>query len=90
MRSDGRFELQFRAVQKCLLSKFREARPSSVEALVAVMEETYDHLVDLSDKLTQLEGSLVAARGELSCAVQLIHLCLRCAYHMSMICTVLT
>lgn len=69
--------MQFRVVQKCLLSKFREARPGSVDALSAVMEETYDQLVELADKLVELETSLRAARSKLSCAVQLVQLCIR-------------
>lgn len=69
--------MQFRVVQKCLLSKFREARPGSVDALSAVMEETYDHLVELSDMLVELETSQRAARSNLSCAVQLVQLCIR-------------
>lgn len=69
--------MQFRVVQKCLLSKFREARPNSVDGVSVVMEETYDHMVILSDKLVALEKTLEAARRELSCAVQLVQLCIR-------------
>lgn len=78
--------MQFRVTQKCLLVKYRETRPQPIEALSVVLESTLDTILELADEALSVDRSLKKSACALSCAVQLLHCCIRCVHHSMLLC----
>lgn len=71
--------LQFRAVQKCLLLRFKDSKPSALGDVPLLLDETCNQLADLADRVDQVDRALVTARCALACGTSLILTGLRCA-----------
>jgi Bardet-Biedl syndrome 9 protein len=72
-----RQSLQFRAVQKRLLTRFKDKTPSGLSHLDTLLEGTYRQVMSLAEKSESLGSELRHADNLLSCATQLINALLR-------------
>ena len=70
--------LQIRAVQKALLVRYQEDKPTDLASLPLLMEASLHEVTDISNAVLEAEEQLAVARDDLSRATHLILCCLRC------------
>ena len=71
--------MQFRTVQKQLLVRFKESKPSSLGHTPLLLEETCVQLADLATQVEEVDKVLATAAHRLTSATFLVLVCLRCA-----------
>jgi hypothetical protein len=68
--------LQYRAVERCLAAEdIDEVAP--VQSLNVLLEETYDDILEVADKMVALDDDRQKVSNRLALAVELVHCCLR-------------
>lgn len=63
--------VQFRAIQKRILNKFKDKTPTSLDNLDAILEATYRQITTLADRHEANQQELNMAASALSCATNL-------------------
>ena len=63
---------QYRLIQKRLLGRYKDKNPSPVGALELMMKETYDKILNISDKIEQGQELLILQQSELDAFSKLI------------------
>ncbi|XP_065888680.1 protein PTHB1-like isoform X1 [Dysidea avara] len=63
---------QFRAIQKRLLTRFKDKTPSSLQHLDTLLDGTFLQLIALSDKCQSIEEELSVVNNRLCCATNFI------------------
>lgn len=79
----GRHAQQFRAIQKRLLTRFKDKTPVGLAHLDTLLDGTYMQLMALGEKNESFEAELVECSSQLSLATQLINNLLRLSVHMN-------
>ncbi|CAF5072094.1 unnamed protein product, partial [Rotaria magnacalcarata] len=74
---------QFRAIQKRLLSKFKDKTPSLLDNLDILLENTNQQILALADRYEQSRYELNRCSHDLSCATKLICLLLKISVSLS-------
>ena len=65
------YSVQFRAIQKRILNKFKDKTPSPLENLDALLEATYRQIATIADKYDINQNELLFTANSLSCATNL-------------------
>ncbi|XP_078716772.1 protein PTHB1 isoform X3 [Lampetra fluviatilis] len=68
--------VQFRAVQRRLLTRFKDKTPSPLQNLDSILEGTYQQIVELADMAQDTEARLTVAASRLRAATRLLVLLL--------------
>ncbi|XP_061410552.1 protein PTHB1 isoform X3 [Lethenteron reissneri] len=68
--------VQFRAVQRRLLTRFKDKTPSPLQNLDSILEGTYQQIVELADMAQDTEARLMVAASRLRAATRLLVLLL--------------
>lgn len=68
----GQRAVQFRVIQKRLLSKFKDKNADSLLNMDAILEGTYRQLVSLGDGAEEMEGQLVASGCKVAAIARII------------------
>ena len=63
---------QFRSIQKRLLVRFKDRNPSPLSNLDLLFEDTYRHLIVVSEKVEGNQRQLQATANSLTCATNLM------------------
>ncbi|PSN52233.1 Protein PTHB1 [Blattella germanica] len=69
--------VQFRAIQRRLLSKFKDKTPTPLTNLDMLLKETYQQILMSADEVEEIQQALSRFRCQLSCVVRLILLMLK-------------
>jgi Bardet-Biedl syndrome 9 protein len=72
--------IQFRAVQKRLLNKFKDKSPSSLENMDALLEATYRQIMQIADNYIVQKNELNLRTNSLNCTSSLYILLVALAY----------
>jgi hypothetical protein len=70
--------MQFRVVQKALLVRLKEDKPTPTGSLAVLLEATYQEVSEISDKATDVDKELQSAWNMLACGTRLLLCGLRC------------
>ena len=68
---------QFRAIQRRLLTKYKDMTPSPLTNMDQLLEETYRRLMSQADALSEEDRRLERSAAQLSCALRLLMLLTR-------------
>ena len=71
--------MQMRVIQKALLVRYKEDKPTDLASLPLLMEAAFEELTDMADAVLKVDAALVTARDSLARATRLTLCCLRCA-----------
>uniref|UniRef100_UPI00358E6E57 protein PTHB1 isoform X1 n=1 Tax=Myxine glutinosa TaxID=7769 RepID=UPI00358E6E57 len=75
--------VEFRAIQRCLLTRFKDKNPASVQGLDFLLEKTYAQMMELSESAQANQRSLVRARVALEAGGQLLLLLLQLSHDLT-------
>ena len=69
--------IQFRAIQRRLLAKFKDKTPTPLTNLDMLLKETYQQILMSADEMEEIQQALMRSRCQLSCVTRLILLMLK-------------
>jgi Bardet-Biedl syndrome 9 protein len=78
-----KYSVQFRAIQKRLLIKFKDKNPTSLDNMDALLEATYRQIVSLSDSYLNTYRELSLLSNSLNCMSRLFVLLMSLAFHLN-------
>jgi Bardet-Biedl syndrome 9 protein len=78
-----KYSVQFRAIQKRLLIKFKDKNPTSLDNMDALLEATYRQIVSLSDNYLNTYRELSLLSNSLNCMSRLFVLLMSLAFHLN-------
>lgn len=70
--------MQFRIVQKALLVRLKEDKPTSMGSLAVLLEATYQEVSEISNRAKAVDKELQSAWNILACGTRLLLCGLRC------------
>lgn len=76
-------EVAFRSIQKRLLVRYKDKNAAPLNQLDVLMEEVYEHIMELADKLATAQEQLLAAGQALGAGVQLLLLLCKLQFGLS-------
>ena len=71
--------MQMRVIQKALLVRYKEDKPTELASLPLLMEAAFEEITGMADAVLKVDAALVTARDSLARATRLTLCCLRCA-----------
>lgn len=74
---------QFRAIQRRLLTRFKDKTPAPLQNLDTLLEGTYRQLIHLAETIQENDLALEVASNALSCATNLFNFILKIWTNMS-------